>query len=415
MRKKGKLAGLDHHKERIHRLRKHPFIVPVITLLVLVFITLAGLVSFNATTLGPADSRVVHVYADGHEQTLPTRAPTVGNLLERLNIPLNDGDVVEPSVDTQILEDDFTVNIYRARPVTVVDGDKRITILTAEQSPRVIAKAAGLKLYPEDEVNVTVPDEVIKEGVVGEKLVVDRSIPVALILFGNPVEARTHAKTVGELLQEKGLDPAQVTVSPPADTPLKANDVVYVTSPDKNIVIEEQTIDTTIEVINDPTVNLGVTQVREEGSPGKKVVIYEVDKADPSKKTVIQELIAIQPVPRVEVHGAKVVITGTKTEWMASAGISPSDYVYADYIISRESGWCPTKWQGEYGVCNPYHGAPTSIGYGLCQATPPQKMGTAGGDWATNPVTQLKWCTGYAQRYGGWSGAYSWWQTNHWW
>ena len=37
-------------------------------------------------------------------------------------------------------------------------------------------------------------------------------------------------------------------------------------------------------------------------------------------------------------------------------------------------------------------------------------MASAGSDWATNPVTQLRWCNGYAQdRYGSWAAAY-----NHW-
>jgi hypothetical protein len=103
---------------------------------------------------------------------------------------------------------------------------------------------------------------------------------------------------------------------------------------------------------------------------------------------------------------------------MALAGIAPSDYNAADYIISNESGWCPTKWQGEYGGCPAYHGTPSSsgVGYGLCQATPGYKMASSGSDWGTNPVTQLKWCSGYAKgRYGGWQGAYQHWLAYHSW
>lgn len=396
-------SKLEHHKERIHKIRRHPFIVPVITLLVLVFITLAAFVSFNATTLGPADSRVVHVYADGQEQTLPTRASTVGDLLDRLGITLNEGDVVEPEIGTEILQDDFTVNIYRARPVTVVDGDKKATILTAQESPRVIAREAGIKLYPEDEVQVSVPDEVLKEGVVGEKLVVERSIPIKLILFGNAVDVRTQAKTVGELLEEKDLDPTQVTVSPPSDTPLKANDVVFVTSPDKNIVTVEEEIPMPVEVVSDPALDVGVTKVREEGSPGKKVVIYEVDKNNPDSRVALQEIIALQPVPRVEVKGAKVSLTGSKADWMAAAGIDPSQYVYVDYIIGRESGWNPARVSANKCI-------------GLGQRCNPSILINACPNWQSDPVCQLEHFSAYAEgRYGSWQGAYSFWQTNHWW
>lgn len=97
----------------------------------------------------------------------------------------------------------------------------------------------------------------------------------------------------------------------------------------------------------------------------------------------------------------------------AATGNSAKDYIYG-----RESGNCPTKWQGEYGACPAYHGVPTDpkVGYGLCQATPASKMAVMGEGWQTSYELQDKWCTQYAiSRYGGWSAAYAFWITNHWW
>lgn len=398
-----KTRRIDRHKKRINRLRKHPFIVPVVTLLVLFFVTLGAFISFNATTVGPADSRVVHVFVDGQETTLPTRAQTVGELLDKLGIAVNEGDVVEPGLGAQILEDDYTVNIYRARPVTVVDGDKRQTILSAQQSPRAIAKDAGIALYPEDAVEVSVPDEVLKEGVVGEKFVVDRAIPVKLVLFGQPVDIRTHAITVGELLNEKEIDTSQVTVLPPLDTPLKPNDVVFVTSPDKNIVTVEEEIPMPVETVDDPSLPVGTTRIREEGVPGKKVVIYEVDKNDANVRTPLQEVIAQIPVKQVVLRGTKATLTGSKADWLAAAGIDPSQYVYVDYIIGRESGWNPASVSANRCI-------------GLGQRCNPQILISACPNWQNDPVCQLNHFTDYAEgRYGSWQGAYSFWQTNHWW
>src|SRR6185437_11391330 len=125
-------------------------------------------------------------------------------------------------------------------------------------------------------------------------------------------------------------------------------------------------------------------------------------------RTVIQTVVVQPAVPQIVVVGSS--LSGIKGD-MALAGISPSDYQYVDYIVSHESGWCPTKAQGQYGGCPPYSGFVTSYGgYGLCQSTPGIKMATAGADWATNPITQLKWCSGYAQaRYGSWYNAYEHW------
>jgi hypothetical protein len=86
---------------------------------------------------------------------------------------------------------------------------------------------------------------------------------------------------------------------------------------------------------------------------------------------------------------------------MSAAGISPSDYQYVDFIVSRESGWRPNATNGST--------------WGLCQALPGSKMASAGPDWQTNPVTQLKWCDSYAQGKGGWRASYEFWQANHWW
>jgi hypothetical protein len=135
-------------------------------------------------------------------------------------------------------------------------------------------------------------------------------------------------------------------------------------------------------------------------------------------RTKIQEVLTVQPVPQIVARGIAVAIPGDKEAIMAQAGIAQSDYPYVNYIVSRESGWCPTKLQGQIGYCPGYPPSsfPSNLGYGLCQATPGTKMATAGSDWASNAVTQLRWCAGYAQsRYGGWAGAYQHWINYSWW
>lgn len=94
---------------------------------------------------------------------------------------------------------------------------------------------------------------------------------------------------------------------------------------------------------------------------------------------------------------------------MQAAGIDPGDYAAVDGIISHESGWCPTKSEGEYGACPAYHGY-SSAGYGLCQSTPANKMAIMGNGWEQDPVLQLKWCTIHADGYGGWQAAWAHWQ-----
>lgn len=96
--------------------------------------------------------------------------------------------------------------------------------------------------------------------------------------------------------------------------------------------------------------------------------------------------------------------TGTYKDWMTAAGLNAYEQNYATFIIARESSW-------DYTARNASSGA-----YGLCQALPASKMATAGEDYMTNPITQLKWCSSYAkERYNGWYHAYNFWLTNRWW
>lgn len=127
---------------------------------------------------------------------------------------------------------------------------------------------------------------------------------------------------------------------------------------------------------------------------------------------------ATVPVQAVE-PAISAYATGNSADWFAASGISPRYWQAVDYIIGKESRWCPYNWQGEVGSCRDYHGVPSDesgLGYGLCQSTPASKMAAAGADWKTNPVTQLKWCDIHANsHHAGWSDAYQYWLQNHNW
>ncbi len=405
----------------LHPLKGHPFVIPVITFVLLFIVSSVGLILSNAQTVGAADSRVVYLTVDGKERTVPTRAKTVADLLKRVNVEVNDQDIVEPALTTQILENNTKVSVQKARPVTIIDGGKVTTVLSAHQQLRTVVKSAGITLYPEDGIETEAPTTVANQPIIGEQVVVDRATPANINLYGNNIAARTRAKTVGDLLSERDIKtiPGD-TIQPSVDTAITDNIQVFIVRVGKQIVTAEEVIPAPLANIDDPNLAAGLTAVREAGSDGKKLVTYQVETQNgvETSRSVLQEVIAVEPARRVVAKGTKVVMTGGRAEWLVAAGISPSEYYAVDYIVGRESGWCPTKWQGQYGGCPAYHGAPTSsgIGYGLCQATPGYKMASAGEDWAVNPVTQLKWCTGYARtRYGSWAGAYNFWIVNHWW
>ncbi|MCW2790916.1 MAG: secreted protein [Nocardioides sp.] len=74
---------------------------------------------------------------------------------------------------------------------------------------------------------------------------------------------------------------------------------------------------------------------------------------------------------------------------LAEFGFSQDQFSCLDSLYMGESGW-------RVDADNP-----SSSAYGIPQALPGSKMASAGADWATNPVTQIRWGLGYIRdRYG---------------
>jgi uncharacterized protein YabE (DUF348 family) len=339
-------------------------------------------------------------------------------LLQKIDLKVNDGDVVEPSLDTPIQQDDFRINVYRAVPVAIVDGAQRQFSFSAATTSRSVARQAGLTIYPEDNIETHPVTDFVNSGGIAQEVVVARATPVTVNLYGAQITMRTHAKTVKELLAEKKVQlKPQDIVTPALDAPLAAGAQFAVIRNGISTVTQQEDIPMPVQTIPDNTLSYGSSAVRQQGAPGKRAVTYEINTQNGKEvsRKAIQTVVIQAPVTQITVAGAN--LSGIKGD-MARAGIAPGDYQYVDHIVSRESGWCPTKWQGEYGGCPAYHGTPTSasVGYGLCQSTPGWKMASAGADWGTNPVTQLRWCSNYAVgKYGSWAAAYNFWLKNHWW
>ncbi len=411
-------------EKKTEALHKHPFVIPVVTFMVLFFASLGGFVALNGQTIGASDSHIVQVSIDGKSQMVPTRAKTVGDFLKRVEVDVDKGDVVEPGLDSTIDADDFRVNVYKARPVTIIDGDKKVYAVSAAKTPRSVATQAGVSVYPEDEIETAHPsDQILKDQVIGEKVIIDRATPTHLNLYGSQINVRTRAKNVGDLLKEKQVTLGEGdSVQPAIDTPLTPEAQVFVVRSGTQIATVEEPIAMPTETVEDGSLSFGATAVRQQGAPGKKVVTYQVDLKNGQEvgRKLIQEVIAAPPVKQIVARGKAYSVPDDKSSLLNGAGIPLSDYPYVNHIISRESGWCATKWQGQAGYCPGYytelHSSSSGYGYGLCQATPAGKMSSAGSDWASNPVTQLKWCSGYAiGRYGSWAAAYEFWSRNHWW
>ena len=296
-------------------------------------------------------AKYVTFYDDGNKTTIKTDAATVGEAISRANIIINDGDKVEPNYDSEINMDNYFINIYRARPVIIKDGTTEKYLMTASYDYKTIMADAGITVYDGDEIEFLPNTNFLESGV--------------------------------------------------------AN-VYSITRNGGRTITTEEEIPFAEETVTDVTLPVGTSEVRQLGEVGAKKVSYKVlyiDNKEVSREKISEEIIRA-PVSRVVAVGAKKSIrpeAETCANWAREAGVSEEDLSAAIDLIYHESG-C------RYDASNSRSGA-----YGIPQALPGSKMASAGADWATNPVTQIRWMIGYVNgRYGGWNQALTWWYTHGW-
>lgn len=254
------------------------------------------------------DGRVVTVYADDTEQTFQTDAETVKQALERADIKLHEEDLVEPGLESEITTDSFKINIYRARPVTVVDGDQEYRVLTPFKSAKLIAEDAGLTVYDEDEFELSRVNDFVNEAAIGLRLTIDRATPITLNIYGTKEKVRTQAETVGEYLV--GMDLSQtegeVVVRPKLDQPIVAGMTVHVVTLSDDTVAVEETIPFERRLIQDTSRPIGYEDIKTPGQNGSKLVTYKVvyENGQEISRRVVDSVIITKPVEEVAVVGA---------------------------------------------------------------------------------------------------------------
>ena len=167
---------------------KHPLVYIPLGSFILILSLILSIYHFAANSLHLKtipNSKIVIISHDGEKQVVPTTQKTVGDLLKVENIVLNPGDVVEPGKSTVINQDDFRINIYRGKPVKVVENGNVIYATSAAATPRAIAIQAGIQLYAEDNATTNPSENILSNGAIGAEIDVTRATPFSLNMYGN--------------------------------------------------------------------------------------------------------------------------------------------------------------------------------------------------------------------------------------
>ena len=313
-----------------------------------------------------AGERLVNLYDRGVEKTIVTKARTVREALKLAKISIDERqDVVEPGLDSEMVAEKYNVNIFRARPITVVDGNKRLKITTAEQTPALIAKAAGLEVFTEDKTALGKGDNIVVDGA-DVVMKVERASVVNFVLYGKESVVRTHAKTVGELLKDKNITlQKDDTLSVDQSARIVPGMKIELWRNGKQTVTVEEDVKFQTEKVQDANRDLGYRDVKQAGENGKKNVTYEIEMkngVEVSRKE-IASVVTKESKKQIEIVGAKSsnTFSGSFSEALARLRSCEGSYTsntgngyYGAYQFDKRT------W-GKYGGYEVASDAPASV------------------------------------------------------
>lgn len=309
------------------------------------------------------NGRLVTIYDRGKTQVILTHAQNVADALKDAKVSVIKEDLVEPGLDEPLVSTDYAINIYRARPVIVVDGAIREKIMTAAQTIKTIAQSAGIELRDEDKGTLSLNPYVTYDGA-SAVLSIDRAKEFTLNLYGKTSQVFSHAKTVGEMMTQKNIVLGQNdTISVEISTPLtKGMSVSIWRNGDQMVTLEEE-IPFPIRQIQAVDQPVGYKKIQSAGVSGKKVVTYKITMQNGQEisRTTTQTVVLVQPKEQVEVVGAKPTFSGDFADALARLRSCESGGNYANkrnplYRGAYQFGY--QTWANKYGIYDPADASP---------------------------------------------------------
>ena len=292
-----------------------------------------------------SDEHLLSVYDNGTERGLLTRATTLREAFREANIPIDPNDSVEPGLDEKLEASNYEVNIYRARPVTIIDGPMRIKIMSPYHTAKQIAQQASVVLHDEDITEMKAGSDTVSQGI-GTQLTITRATEFTLMLYGKKMTAYTQAKTVKEMLKDKHITlGADDTLSVPTSSQVRAGMTIEIWRNGVQTVTEEQEIPFDTQKILDMDHKIGYHEVKTPGKPGMRLVTYEIEMQDGKEvgRKQIQNVISKQPSVQIEVIGNQPVNPLSKSKgaqyFTDSRGIGHRE-TYYDLPMNATMGRC---------------------------------------------------------------------------
>lgn len=299
----------------------HRYRLIISALLALAFLGIMFLMTRHAyaeSAVAVAGEYIITLHDSGEDKGFITKKSTVREALLDAGIRVDANDRTEPSLDEKLVASSYQVNVYRARPVVIRDGESSTKVLTSYRTAKQIAKQANITLHDADKTDLIPSSDPITDGA-AEVMTVSRATAFSFEFYGKTAQDYTMARTVGGMLQEKGIKMgANDGVSPSLDTPLSAGMSVRLWRNGVQTVTQEEEVNYPTRKIENADQPNTYKNVQLPGKKGKKSVTYEItmqNGIETARKTV-NEVITQQPIEEVVEVGTKSTYSGSLADWL---------------------------------------------------------------------------------------------------
>ena len=287
---------------------RYHFLFTVLSVLALLSVILFTNYRASAESAAVATSEhIITVHVDGADVGFITKKSSLREALAEQGIRIDEKDLVEPSLDSKLVANSYQINIYRARPIAIHDGMVQTKVITAYQTPKQIAKVAGLTLHDQDIAKLSPSMNPLNDGA-AEVMNIVRATPFTFEFYGKTQQAYTQATTIGDMLKEKGITLGPKDgVAPGVAELLREGMTVRLWRDGVQTVTREEAINFETKTVYDADQPIGYKQVRSEGAKGLRTVTYEinVDGGVEKSRKEINAVTTRQPVARELIVGVK--------------------------------------------------------------------------------------------------------------
>ncbi|WP_188207374.1 G5 and 3D domain-containing protein [Alkalibacillus aidingensis] len=276
----------------------------------------------------------VSVVIDGEEQSIVTRADTVSELLDEIDLDVSEHDYLSADLDTAI-EDQMDIEYKEANEVVVTIDQETDHYYTTENTVEEFLDEQGIDVEEHDDLSVSLNDSITDQM----HIAIATSFEVTINDGGEESTKMVTNQTVQDLLNQEGIELGEhdrLNVEPTEKVrDHRSIEIVRVTVDYETV---EESVPFETETQSDSSMLRGESEVVQRGQEGKKVQEYEVTKEN--GEVVSRELVDEEVV---ENSTNRVVAEGTKAPVQQASAKSGE---FEEFTATKYTAFCPSGCTG---------------------------------------------------------------------